>query len=143
MSTSLYDTFGNDVSYEIRGGILSAYLKDSTVEFPLPEATSELLSDLSDPPKTFNSTVLAMIKSKLEKIGFKKSNANALAPVLLTVAKQLNADPLDFFSNTEASLDLTTDAYDAINNRRPAGSIVSLALPTLNSKSKISALIKP
>lgn len=143
MSTSLYDTFGNDVSYEIRGGILSAYLKDSTVEFPLPEAASELLSDLSDPPKTFNSTVLAMVKSKLEKIGFKKSNANALAPVLLTVAKQLNADPLDFFSNTEASLDLTTDAYDAINNRRPAGSIVSLALPTLNSKSKISALIKP
>jgi hypothetical protein len=143
MSTSLYDTFGNDVSYEIRGGILSAYLKDSTVEFPLPEAASELLSDLSDPPQTFNSTILAMVTSKLEKIGFKKANANALAPVLLTVAKQLNVDPLDFFSNTEASLDLTTDAYDAINNRRPAGSIVSLALPTLNSKSKISALIKP
>jgi len=42
MSASLYTTFGNEVKYEFRQGVLTAYLENSTINFPLPEATSEV-----------------------------------------------------------------------------------------------------
>ena len=143
MSASLYNTFGNEISYQVKRGILTAYIDNSTIEFPLPQASAELLEQYSNPVDTMNQQHLDMIKSKLEKIGFKKSNAKALAPVLITVAIELNTDVLDFFKDSDASLQLTTDAYNAINLQRPAGSRVSISTPTVNSKSKASSLIQP
>ena len=70
-SSSLYDTFGNEISYELRRGILTAFIEDSTIDFPLPQASSELLEKFSDPVSTMNQQTLDMIKSKLEKKGFK------------------------------------------------------------------------
>ena len=143
MSSSLYDTFGNEISYQVKRGILTAYIDNSTINFPLPQASSELLENFANPIDTMNQQYLDMIKSKLEKIGFKKANAKALAPVLITVATELNLDVLEFFKDSDASLQLTTDAYDAINLQRPAGSRVTILTPTVNSKSKASTLIQP
>jgi len=142
-SSSLYDTFGNEVSYEVRRGILTAFIEDATIDFPLPQASSELLEKFSDPVSTMNQQTLDMIKSKLEKKGFKKANARALAPVLITVAKELNKDVLDFFKDSDSAFELTVDAYNAINLQRPAGSRVNLGAPTVNSKSKVASIIKP
>ena len=143
MSSSLYDTFGNEISYEVRRGILTAFINDATINFPLPEASSEFLEKFSNPVNTMNQQHLDMIKSKLEKIGFKKANAKALAPVLITVADELQRDVLEFFEDSNSALELTVDAYDAINVHRPAGSRVSISAPTVNSKSKAALLIKP
>jgi|TARA_B110000444_G_C18820986_1_gene587712 hypothetical protein len=143
MSASLYDTFGNEISYQVKRGILTAYIDNSTIEFPLPQASAELLEKFSNPVDTMNQQHLDMIKSKLEKIGFKKANAKALAPVLITVAIELDTDVLEFFKDSDASLQLTTDAYTAINLQRPKGSRISVSTPTVNSKSKASALIQP
>jgi|TARA_B100000073_G_C23617495_1_gene527095 hypothetical protein len=143
MSASLYDTFGNEISYDLRRGILTAYIEDATIDFPLPQASAELLERFSDPINTMNQQHLDMIKSKLEKIGFKKANAKALAPVLITVAKELNTDVLEFFEDSNSALELTTDAYKAINVQRPAGSRINVSAPTVNSKSKVASLIKP
>lgn len=143
MSASLYDTFGNEISYDLRRGILTAYIEDATIDFPLPQASAELLERFSDPINTMNQQHLDMIKSKLEKIGFKKANAKALAPVLITVAKELNTDVLEFFKDSNSALELTTDAYKAINVQRPAGSRINVSAPTVNSKSKVASLIKP
>ena len=143
MSSSLYDRFGNEISYEVRKGILTAYLENSTIDFPLPQASAELLEKLSDPVSSMNQQTLDMIKSKLEKKGFKKANARALAPVLITVAKELNKDVLDFFNDNNSQFELTLDAYAAINNQRPAGSRVNLSAPTVNSKSKVASIIQP
>lgn len=143
MSASLYDTFGNEISYDLRRGILTAYIEDATIDFPLPQASAELLERFSDPINTMNQQHLDMIKNKLEKIGFKKANAKALAPVLITVAKELNTDVLEFFEDSNSALELTTDAYKAINVQRPAGSRINVSAPTVNSKSKVASLIKP
>ena len=143
MSASLYDTFGNEISYDLRRGILTAYIEDATIDFPLPQASAELLERFSDPINTMNQQHLDMIKSKLEKIGFKKANAKALAPVLITVAKELNTDVLEFFEDSNSALELTTDAYKAINVQRPAGSRINVSASTVNSKSKVASLIKP
>ena len=143
MSASLYDTFGNEISYDLRRGILTAYIEDATIDFPLPQASAELLERFSDPINTMNQQHLDMIKSKLEKIGFKKANAKALAPVLITVAKELKTDVLEFFEDSNSALELTTDAYKAINVQRPAGSRINVSAPTVNSKSKVASLIKP
>ena len=143
MSASLYDTFGNEISYDLRRGILTSYIEDATIDFPLPQASAELLERFSDPINTMNQQHLDMIKSKLEKIGFKKANAKALAPVLITVAKELNTDVLEFFEDSNSALELTTDAYKAINVQRPAGSRINVSAPTVNSKSKVASLIKP
>ena len=78
MSASLYDTFGNEISYDLRRGILTAYIEDATIDFPLPQASAELLERFSDPINTMNQQHLDMIKSKLEKIGLKKANSKAL-----------------------------------------------------------------
>lgn len=144
MSASLYDTFGNQTKYELVGSTLVAYLEDATIKFPLPEAASDILSNLIEPQgKAYDSAKVGMIQSKLEKLGFKKANATALTSILMEVANAQGIDPLDFFSVNVNTLNLTLDAYQAINNLRPAGSRVGVVAPTLNSKSKASPLIKP
>jgi hypothetical protein len=144
MSSNLYNTLGNEVKYDIVQDTLVAYLKDATIQFPLPEASSELLANLTKRvSKTYDPAKVGMVVSKLEKLGFKKGPAKAMASVLFPVAESQGVDPLEYFDVNENSLNLTTDAYVAINKMRPAGSRVGLIAPTLNSTSKAASLIKP
>ena len=46
MSQSLYTTFGNEISYEIRRDKLVKFLENNTINFPLPEASLEILQFL-------------------------------------------------------------------------------------------------
>ena len=117
MSTSLYDTFGNSTSYSIVQNTLVAYLENSTIKFPLPEASSEMLANLTrQENKSYDPATLDMIKAKLEKSGFKKPAAVAMADVLMAVSSASNIDPLEYFDVNENSLNLTVDAYNAMNS---------------------------
>tara|TARA_B110000305_G_C19193100_1_gene517549 strand:+ start:286 stop:720 length:435 start_codon:yes stop_codon:yes gene_type:complete len=144
MSSSLYDTFGNVTKYDLVEGSLVAYLESATIKFPLPEASSELLATLTTKVnKTYNPDKLNMIESKLQKIGFKKASARAMTDVLMVVADAQNIDPLEYFNVNENTLNLTVDAYSAMNSLRPVGSRVGLAVSTVNSKTKAAGLIQP
>ena len=143
MSASLYDTFGNETSFEVNGGTLIAYLENATINFPLPEAGSQILANLTDKTYKIKDPVkLDMVNSKLIKAGYKKANATALGPVLMQVADAQGIDPLEYFHPTQNTLSLTVDAYGAINTLRPAGSRVGIFTSRVNSKSTAEALIK-
>ena len=45
-SKSLYETFGNEVNYEVRRGKLVQFLKNNTINFPLPEASIDILVNM-------------------------------------------------------------------------------------------------
>ena len=144
MSTSLYDTFGNATKYDVVDGALTAFLESATIKFPLPEASSEILANIATSTnKTFDPAKVSMVESKLQKLGFKKPAAKAMSSVLLTVADAANIDPLEYFDVNENSLNLTVDAYDAMNKLRPRGSRVGIAITTSNSNSKVADLIQP
>jgi hypothetical protein len=143
MSTSLYNTFGNQIKYDVVADTLVAYLENATIKFPLPEASADILSKLTDPQtKNFDPAKYFMVNSKLVKLGFKKPNADALTDILMQVATAQNIDPLDYFSINTNTLNLTLDAYRAINNLRPVGSRVGVIFPTQNSKSRVATLIR-
>ncbi len=143
MSTSLYNTFGNQIKYDVVADTLVAYLENATIKFPLPEASADILSKLTDPQtKNFDPAKYFMVNSKLVKLGFKKPKADALTDILMQVATAQNIDPLDYFSINTNTLNLTLDAYRAINNLRPAGSRVGIISPTQNSKSRVASLIR-
>lgn len=143
-SASLYDTFGNTTSYDMVNGTLVAYLESATIKFPLPEASSELLATLTtNQNKTYNPATVAMVESKLQKTGFKKSAAKAMTDVLMAVSSASNVDPLEYFDVNENSLNLTVDAYNAMNSLRPAGSRVGIAVPSINSNTRVAGLIQP
>jgi hypothetical protein len=143
MSTSLYNTFGNQIKYDVVADTLVAYLENATIKFPLPEASADILSKLTDPQsKNFDPAKYFMVNSKLVKLGFKKPKADALTDILMQVATAQNIDPLDYFSINTNTLNLTLDAYRAINNLRPAGSRVGVISPTQNSKSRVASLIR-
>jgi len=143
MSTSLYNTFGNQIKYDVVADTLVAYLENATIKFPLPEASADILSKLTDPQtKNFDPAKYFMVNSKLVKLGFKKPKADALTDILMQVAIAQNIDPLDYFSINTNTLNLTLDAYRAINNLRPAGSRVGVISPTQNSKSRVASLIR-
>jgi hypothetical protein len=141
-STSLYTTFGNEVSYDIQQNTLVTYIKDATIKFPLPEASSTLLSDLVDMDQ-INPVDLDVIMAKLTEIGFGSANARAMAGVLISVAKTHGVSPLEYFEINEASLKLTQDAYKTINLLRPAGNRVGLAHKKVNKKSRYGTMIRP
>jgi hypothetical protein len=144
MSSSLYNTFGNTVNYRVANGKLIAFLEDATIKFPLPEAGSEILATLTDDTVRIKDYVkLDIVQIKLEKLGYKKANARALAPVLMQVAEASGIDPLDYFNVNDNALKLTIDAYSAINKLRPPGSRISIADNIQNRKSPASKLIKP
>tara|TARA_B110000908_G_scaffold154261_1_gene191434 strand:- start:15 stop:446 length:432 start_codon:yes stop_codon:yes gene_type:complete len=143
MSNSLYDTFGNTTSYEMVNGTLVAYLESATIKFPLPEASSELLATLTNTNKTYNPAIVAMVESKLQKAGFKKPTAKAMSGVLMAVSDASNVDPLEYFDVNENSLNLTVDAYNAMNSLRPAGSRVGIAIQNSNSNTRVAGLIQP
>ena len=143
-STSLYNTFGNEVSYKIVQDTLVAYIDNASVKFPLPEASSEILAEIAAPKDSpIDPSTLSVIETKLQAIGFKKKNAIAMARVLIKVAEVQGIHPTSYFEMNENSLKLSVDAYAAINSFRPAGNKIDLKTPTLNSRSKISNLIQP
>lgn len=141
-STSLYNTFGNEIKYDIQQNTLVAYLETATIKFPLPEASSTLLSELVDIEQV-NPMDLDVVKSRLLKIGFGEPNALAMASVLISVAKTHGVSPLEYFEMNEASLKLTEDAYKTINLLRPAGNRIGLSQRKQNKKSRYGNIIRP
>tara|TARA_Y100001937_G_C7125746_1_gene334827 strand:+ start:1331 stop:1765 length:435 start_codon:yes stop_codon:yes gene_type:complete len=144
MSTSLYTTFGNEVKYEIRNDTLVAFLENATIKFPLPEASSEILAELAVPKDTaIDPASLSVISTKLVAIGFSELNANAMASVLIQVAKVQGVHPTTYFNMNNDTLKLTIDAFTAINAVRPAGNKIDLKTPLKNSNSNATYLIQP
>ena len=141
-STSLYTTFGNEIKYDIQQNTLVSYLENATIKFPLPEASSVLLSELVD-IKQVNPVDLDVVKAKLISIGFGEANANAMAGVLITVAKSHGVSPLEYFALNEASLKLTEDAYKTINLLRPSGNRIGLSPQKQNKNSRYNSIIRP
>ena len=45
-SKSLYETFGNEINYEERRGKLVQFLENNTINFPLPEASIDILVEM-------------------------------------------------------------------------------------------------
>ena len=144
MSTSLYNTFGNEVKYRYNQGVLTAYLENSTINFPLPEASSEILAEIAVPAGTpIDSATLEAVQSRLIRIGFKRKNANAMASVLIAVAEVQGISPMSYFSMNENTLQLTLDAYESVNALRPKGNKIDLKQPKVNSSTPDGKFIKP
>lgn len=143
-STSLYDTFGNDIKYDILKSTLQVFLENSTINFPLPEASADILGNLGTKNNLpIDAATLDQIQTRLQSIGFQIPSARALAVVLIRVATVQGVHPLTYFSLNEASLKLTKDAYTAINGMRPAGNRISVVTPIVNSRTSRGDLIKP
>lgn len=143
-STSLYDTFGNEVKYQISQNTLIAYLENATVKFPLPEASTDILSKLfQDKDDPINPVLLEQIQQRLIKSGFKEANARAMADILIRVAAVERVNVMDYFEVNNNSLKLTVDTYEAINAMRPVGNRINLVRPLNNSSTKLRQLIQP
>ena len=142
MSTPLYNTFGNEIKYKFTLNTLTTYLDQATIKFPLPEASSVLLSDLA-PIDSVDPVKLEVVQSRLESIGFKKANARAMASVLIQVAETNGTDPMVYFEVNEQSLKLAIDTYQTINLLRPPGNRIGLASTKSNQKSRYAKLIQP
>lgn len=143
-SVSLYNTFGNEVKYQVTKDTLVAYLENATVKFPLPEASSEILANLlNKSAATINPMELDQVQQRLIKSGFGAANAAALAQVLLQVAAAQGVSPMSYFSVNDASIKLTIDTYQAINALRPTGNRINLVLPKRNSASVYKEFIQP
>ena len=143
-STSLYDTFGNEVKYQQFQGTLVAYLENATVKFPLPEASTDILSKLfTNKDDPINSTLLEQVQQRLIKSGFKEANAQAMADILIRVAAVERVNVMDYFEVNNNSLKLTVSTYEAINAMRPVGNRINLVRPLNNSTTKYKQLIQP
>lgn len=143
-STSLYDTFGNEVKYQQFQGTLVAYLENATVKFPLPEASTDILSKLfTNKDDPINPTLLEQVQQRLIKSGFKEANARAMADVLIRVATVERVNVMDYFEVNDNSLKLTVNTYEAINAMRPVGNRINLVRPLNNSVTKFRQLIQP
>tara|TARA_B100001287_G_scaffold207714_1_gene176719 strand:- start:334 stop:774 length:441 start_codon:yes stop_codon:yes gene_type:complete len=143
-SQSLYETFGNERSITVLNEMLTIFLKNSTVDFPLPQASSQILGSFNDDNlvEHINGPLLEQVKMRLLSSGFSQANANALGIVLLQVAEQQNIHPFEFFELSTNTLKITKEAYEAINALRPAGNRVNLVAPLKNSNSRAKDIIK-
>jgi hypothetical protein len=143
-SSSLYETFGNEVKYQISQNTLIAYLENATVKFPIPEASTDILSKLfQDKDDPINPVLLEQIQQRLIKSGFKEANARAMADILIRVAAVERVNVMDYFEVNNNSLKLTVDTYEAINAMRPVGNRINLVRPLNNSATKFRQLIQP
>ena len=142
MSAGLFDTFGNEVGTRITQGKVEQFLKNSTINFVLPEAASQLLAEFA-PQGSVDKPLFDAVVSKLVTLGFKEANAKAMASVLLPVAEEQGISPMDFFTDQSAALKLAQDTYDALNLMRPAGNLLGLKLKVSNRKSKLRTFITP
>ena len=124
--------------------MLTIFLKNSTVDFPVPQASSQILGSFTDENilEHINGPLLEQIRMRLLSSGFSQANANALSIVLYQVAEKQNVHPFEFFELSTNTLKITKDAYDAINALRPTGSRVNLVSPLKNSNSRLTDIIK-
>lgn len=137
-----YNTLGNEVKYRITQDMLTTYLENATISFPLPEASSEILAELVT-DEHVDPEELGVVQSKLEHIGFAPRKANIMASVILAVAKQQGTDPLVYFNDKDQALKLANDTYQIINALRPVGNQIGVTTPIQNSKSRYRKLIQP
>ena len=143
VSSSLYDTFGNEIKYSVTQDKLYNFLKNSTINFPLPEASTVILQNFLDPADTVDPTLLDQVYTQLIRIGFGEANARAMRNVLIKLAKQQGVSPLEYFEMNEKALKLAVDSYEAMNSLRPAGNRIGLSIPINNQKSRKAPFIKP
>jgi hypothetical protein len=141
-STSLYETFGNEIKYRITSGTVEAYLENSTIRFPLPEASSDILAGLVV-ETGLNTQLVELTEARLIDLGYQKAKANVMAKVLVQVAQSQGVHPFEYFDSEEAAVKLTQDGYLTMNMLRPKGNRVGLTAPIQNNKSKYSDIIKP
>lgn len=143
-STSLYNTFGNEVKSKIVQDTLVTYLENATVKFVLPEASTELLTGLTTlSTANIDPAELDQVNQQLVSMGYGEANAKALSIVLIRVAKSQGKKPQEYFNLNLSSLELAVDVYNLINQQRPAGNRIGLVKPMDNSISPAGALIKP
>jgi hypothetical protein len=143
VSANIYDTFGNEVKYGVTQDKLYNFLKNSTTEFPLPEASAFILQSFLDPADTVDPVMLDQVYTKLVSIGYAEPAAKAMGSVLIKVAKSQGISPLQYFDDNQAQLKLAVDSYEAMNALRPIGNRVGLTVPINNQKSRQAPLIKP
>jgi len=143
VSANIYDTFGNEVKYGVTQDKLYNYLKNSTIQFPLPEASAFILQSFLNPAESVDPVMLDQVYTQLVKIGFAEPAARAMGSILIKVAKQQGVNPLQYFDDNKAQLRLAVDSYEAMNALRPAGNKVGLATPVNNQKSRQAPFIKP
>lgn len=141
-SISMYDTFGNEVSYRINAGVVEAYIENSTIKFPLPEASSDILGGLVVKSK-LNPELVELVKAKLKAVGFKDAKATVMSQILTQVAENQGVHPFEYFDNTAAAVKLTQDGYATMNKLRPKGNRVGIKSELKNSKSRYKDTIRP
>lgn len=142
-SANIYDTFGNEIKYSVTQDKLVNYLENSTIQFPLPEASAFILENFLNPADTVDPVMLDQVFTKLVSIGYGEPAAKSMATILIKVAKQQGVSPLQYFDDNQAQLKLAVDSYEAMNALRPAGNRVGLTIPIDNQKSRQAPLIKP
>lgn len=142
---SLYETFGNEISFEARRGKLVQFLENSTINFPLPEASVDILTRMLDTTKTagMDATKYQLVENRLTSIGFNKPTAKTLAVALIKIADQQGVHPISYFELNEESIKLAENTYRALNTLRPKGNLVGLTIEKQNKFSKISKVIRP
>lgn len=143
VSANIYDTFGNEIKYGVTQDKLLNFLKNSTIDFPLPEASAFILQSFLNPADTVDPVMLDQVFTKLVALGYAEPAAKAMGSILIKVAKQQGVSPLQYFDDNKAKLKLAVDSYEAMNALRPAGNRVGLATPIDNSVSRPAQLIKP
>jgi hypothetical protein len=142
---SLYETFGNEPNYEVRRNKVVQFLENSTINFPLPEASVDILTGMLDETTAqgMDATRIDMVKGRLQQVGFNKVTANTLAVALIKIADIQGVHPISYFELNEDSIKLAENTYKALNKIRPKGNLVGLSVEKQNKYSKISDLIRP
>ena len=141
---SLYTTFGNEESYTIRRGKLVKFLENSTIPFPIPEASVEILTSMLDPEQQgIDATRIDTVKARLVNIGFDTLTTNALAVALIKIAEMQGVHPMSYFDNNDESIRLAAATYSALNTIRPKGNLVGLDVIKKNNRSPVAKSIRP
>ena len=141
---SLYETFGNEINFEIRKDKIVQFLKNNTVNFPLPEASVEILANmLGQENDGINTDTYNIVFNRLTDIGFNKTTAKTLAVALIKISKQQGVHPISYFELNEESIKLAENTYRAINKIRPKGNLIGITVSQSNKKSKIAKSIRP
>jgi hypothetical protein len=144
MSTSLYETFGNEVNYEVRKDKLVKFLENSTIAFPIPEASVEILTTmLGQQTPGMNGDEIDLVYNRLTSIGFNEATGKTLAVALIQIAKQQGVHPMEYFEINESSIKLAESTYKAINKIRPKGNLIGLTVSKSNRQSKLANVIRP
>jgi hypothetical protein len=143
-SKSLYETFGNEINYEMRRDKLVQFIENNTINFPLPEASVELLVNMA--PQNFKGmdpNKINIVENRLESIGFTGPTAKTLAVALIQVAEKQGVHPISYFELNEESIKLAEQTYKAINTIRPKGNQIGLTVDKFNKDSKLANVIRP